>query len=142
MPETMDDWTRLCNLLDDDAEFAPAVLDAIEGGEAPWDALIGGLDDAGAVAYLDKSDTGAELAEALPALPRIFRTGVDLDEVGDVTDLDAAIARADEIITSGGLQLIHISDPEDEDAYPLVAVQTANVDEIRELIRKLGPLAT
>lgn len=137
MTGTIDDWTRLCNLLDDDPEFAPAVLDAVEAGDGPWDALIDALDDAGALAYLDRSDTGVELADALAGLPRVFRADVDLDAVGDVDDLDDAIAKADQLLASHLLHLVHIEDPEDEDAHPLVAVSNANVDEIGTLIAKL-----
>ncbi|WP_194421463.1 DUF6630 family protein [Microbacterium abyssi] len=138
MTDTIEDWTRLCNLLDEDPEFAPAVLDAVEAGDDPWDALIDALDDAGALAYLDLGDTGVELAEALPALPRVFRTGVDVDEVGDVDDLTAAVNRANELLGAHGLHLVHIEDPEDEDAYPLVAVTAADVDEIANLISRLA----
>ena len=134
---TTEDWTRLCNLLDDDPEFAPAVLDAVEAGDDPWDALIDALDDAGSLAYLDLGDTGVELADALPALPRVFRTGADVDAVGDVDDLTAAVAKAKEILAPHRLSLVHIEDPEDEDAYPLVAVPVANVDEIATLIERL-----
>lgn len=137
MTEAIDDWTRLCTLIDDDPELAPSALDAIEAGEGPWEALIGGLDDSGALAYLDRSDTGAELAEALPALPRVVRTGIDLDTVGDIDDLDAAIEKANELLAPHSIHLIHIEDPEDEEAYPLIAVPTGNVDEIRGLIAKL-----
>ncbi|MGO1801458.1 MAG: DUF6630 family protein [Microbacteriaceae bacterium] len=135
---TIDDWTRLCNLLDDDPEFAPAVLDAIEAGDEPWDALIDALDDAGGLAYLDRGDTGDELADALPALPRVFRTGVEFDEVGDIGALGDAIRRADELLAPHGLGLLHIEDPEDEDAHPLVAIPTTDVDEIVALIARLS----
>ena len=135
---TIDDWTRLCGLLDDDPELAPAVRDAAEHDEDPWDALIDALDDAGALAYLDRGDTGVELADALAALPRVFRADVELDEVGDVDDLDAAIAKANELLAPRLLRLVHIADPEDEDAHPLVAVPAANVDEIHALIGSLG----
>lgn len=137
MTTTMDDWMRLCTLLDDDPELAPATLAAVEAGESPWDALIEGLDDSGALAYLQKSDTGGELEDALPALPRIARAGVELDEVGDIDDLGAAIARANELLATHGLALMHIEDPEDEDAYPLVAVATADLNETNTLITKL-----
>ncbi|HWK79106.1 DUF6630 family protein [Microbacterium sp.] len=136
---TIEDWTRLCGLLDDDPELAPAVRDAIEHGDDSWDALIDALDDAGALAYLDRGDTGVELVDALAALPRVFRADVELDEVGDVDDLDAAIAKANELLASHLLRLIHIEDPEDEDAHPLVAVLAANVDEIQALIGRLTP---
>ena len=133
----MDDWTRLCNLLDDDPEFAPAVLDAVEAGDEPWDALIDALDDAGALAYLDRDDTGVQVADALPALPRVFRAGVELDEVGDIDDLQDAVAKANQLLAPHTLRLIHIDDPENEDAFPLVAVPTTNVDEIERLIANL-----
>src|SRR5690554_5237108 len=135
---TSDEWTRLCELLDDDPEIAPAVRKALDEGDDPWDALIDALDDAGALAYLDREDTGDELAEALPALPRIQPTGAALDEVANVEDLAAAIARADEILAPHGLRLMHIEDPEDEDAYPLVAVATATADETVALMAKLA----
>ncbi|WP_417509944.1 hypothetical protein [Microbacterium sp.] len=137
MTNTFDDWTRLCNLLDEDPEVTPAALEAVEAGESPWDALIEALDDSGALAYLDKSDTGAELADALPALPRIVRTGIDLEEVADIGDLSAAIISANELLAAHGLTLIYLADPEDEDAHPLVAVPTADLDEINALIEKL-----
>jgi hypothetical protein len=136
---TTDDWTRLCDLLDDDPELAPAVRDAVDHGDDPWDALIDALDDAGALAYLDRGDTGVELADALAALPRVFRAYVELDEVGDVDGLDAAIAKANELLAPHLLRLVHIDDPEDDDAHPLVAVPTANVDEVQALIGRLGP---
>lgn len=135
---TIDDWTRLCALLDDDPDFAPAVLDAIEAGDDPWSALIDALDDAGALAYLDRDDTGAELVDALAALPRVFRADIELDEAGDVDDLDAAIAKANELLASRLLRLVHVEDPEDEDAHPLVAVPTSNVDEIQTLLGRLS----
>ncbi|MGP6176333.1 DUF6630 family protein [Microbacterium sp. A196] len=137
MTNTFDDWTRLCRLLDDDPELTPATLDSVEAGESPWDALIEGLDDSGALAYLDKRDTGAELADALPALPRIIRTGIELDEVGDINELDRAITSANELLAAHGLTLLYLADPDDEDAHPLVAVPTADLNEINALIEKL-----
>lgn len=138
MTKLIDDWVRLCNLLDDDPEFAPAVVDAVEAGDDPWDALIDALDDAGALAYLDVGDTGAELVDAVSGLPRVFRADIELDKVSDVDDLDEAIAQANVIFASHLLRLIHIEDPEDADAHPLVAAASANVDEIHSLIAKLG----
>jgi len=134
----INDWNRLCDLLDDDLEIAPAVREALREGDDPWDALIGALDDAGALAYLDRTDTGEELAGALPALPRVHRLGLDLDVVGDVDDLASAITRVDEMLAPHGLQLLHITDPEDEDAYPLIAVLSADHDEAVTLIEKLA----
>ena len=131
---TIDDWTRLCALIDDDPELAPGVREAID--DDPWGALIDGLDECGALAYLDWKDGGMQLADALPQLPRVFRTGADLDEVGDVDALEAAIVRADEFLAPHGLRIIRLE--EDSDAHPLVVVPTANVAEIVELAAKLG----
>lgn len=134
MSDIADDWTRLCDLLDDDPELVPAVLEADE--KERWTALIDGLDDAGALAYLDENDSGIELADALPALPRIFRAGIDVDEVGDVDgDIAAAIARADEILAPHGLRLVHLE--EDSDSYPLVTVPSENVSAIIDLAERL-----
>lgn len=121
-----DDWARLCALLDDDPELAPSVM-AADAAER-WDALIDGLDDAGALAYLEEGDGGVELADALPQLPRIFRTGVELDEVGDVSDLPGALARADAMLAAHALQLLRLE--EDPTAVPIVAVPVEHVDEI------------
>ncbi|MGM7698130.1 DUF6630 family protein [Microbacterium sp. A84] len=137
---TIEDWARLCALLDDDPELEPAVRQAVADETDAWQVLIDGLDEAGALAYLDGKDTGIELADALPALPRIFRTGVDVDEVGDVDgELSAAVVRADELLNPHGLRLVYLD--EDTDAYPLVAVPTANVDEIIALSERLGHTA-
>ncbi|KDA06678.1 hypothetical protein DC31_09050 [Microbacterium sp. CH12i] len=133
----MNDWTRLCELLDDDPELLPAVRLAVAGDEDPWTALIDGLDDAGALAYLEVNDTGIELADALPPLPRVFATGVELDKVGDVEgDLTAAIVRADSLLASRDLRIVYLD--EDSDAYPLVVVPIANVAEILEITERLG----
>lgn len=139
---TIDDWARLCALLDDDPELEPAVRQAVADQVDAWQVLIDGLDEAGALAYLDAQDTGVELADALPALPRIFRSGVDVDAVGDVDgdgDLPAAVSRADELLGPHGLRLLYLD--EDSDAYPLVAVPIANIEEIIALSGKLGHVA-
>jgi len=134
MSDAADDWTRLCDLLDDDPEIAPAVLEADDDDR--WTALIDGLDEAGALAYLDENDSGVELADALPALPRIFRAGIDVEEVGDIDgDVTMAIARADEILAPHGLRLVYLE--EDTDAYPLVVVPAENVSAILELTERL-----
>lgn len=138
MTATIEDWTRLCTLLDDDPELEPAVRRAAEADDSPWTALIDGLDDAGSLAYLDESDTGSELADALPPLPRIVRTGVGVDEVGDIDDLTAAIMRADELLAPHGLRTLCLHDEEDADAYPLLVVPSANVDEILVITAALG----
>lgn len=133
----MDDWLRLCTLIDDDHELVQSVRRAVsEGGDA-WAALIDGLDDAGALAYLDVDDTGMELADALPQVPRIFAAGVDIDEVGDVDgDLAAAIVRADSILAPHDLRIVFLE--EDSDAYPLVVVPIANVAPILDIVGRLG----
>ncbi|WP_300268254.1 hypothetical protein [Microbacterium sp.] len=133
----MDDWLRLCALIDDDHKLVQSVRLAVsEGGDA-WAALIDGLDDAGALAYLDVDDTGMELADALPQVPRIFAAGVDIDEVGDVDgDLAAAIVRADSILAPHDLRIVFLE--EDSDAYPLVVVPIANVAPILDIVGRLG----
>lgn len=135
MSDANDDWARLCDLLDDDPEVAPAVLEADDDDR--WTALIDGLDEAGALAYLDEGDSGVELADALPALPRVFRAGIDLDEVGDIEGgIDEAATRADELLARHGLRLVFLED--ESDAYPLVAVPAENVSAILELTERLG----
>lgn len=136
----MDDWTRLCELLDDDPELAPGVQRAVNDGEDAWTALIDGLDDAGALAYLDWKDTGVQLADALSQLPRVFATGTELDAVADVEgDLTAAIAHADSILATHELRIVYLD--EDSDAYPLVVVPIENVAEIIEITTRLGFVA-
>lgn len=136
----MDDWTRLCELLDNDPELAPSVQRAVSDDEDAWTALIDGLDDAGALAYLDEKDTGIELADALPQVPRVFATGVDLDEVGDVEgDLTRAIVCADSILAAHDLRIVYLD--EDSDAYPLVVVPIKNVAEIIAITKRLGSSA-
>lgn len=158
MNEETGDWARLCALLDDDPELEPSVRRAVtdpagyfadhEGdlrdrgisssaSVDAWLVLIDGLDEAGALAYLDQQDTGIELADALPALPRIIQAEIDVDAVGDVEgDLAAAIMRADEILAPYDLRLVYLE--EDPDAYPLVAVDSAQVDEILAIAARLG----
>ena len=134
----MNDWIRLCELLDDDPELIPAMRQSIEAGEADlWTSLIDGLDDSGALAYLDWKDTGGELADALSQVPRVFARGIELDEVGDVEgDLTAAIPRADSILAPHELRIVYLD--EDSDAYPLVVVPIGNVAEILEITKRLG----
>ena len=146
MTDSTATWARLCALIDDDPDLAPAVLDAAEDDR--WETLFDGLDDAGSLAYLEQDDTGMELAEALPALPRIVGAGVELDEVGDIDDLDAAIARADEILAPHGLRLLYLDeddvvdgDDEDDKAFPLIAVPLGSADEIIALASAIGRTA-
>lgn len=133
----VNDWTRLCELLDDDPELAPAVQRAVNDGEDAWAALIDALDEAGVLAYLDWKDTGIELADALPQVPRVFAVGVELDEVADVDGaLPSAIIRADSILALHDLRIVYLE--EDSDAYPLVVVPITNVAEILEITARLG----
>jgi len=134
---SVNDWTRLCDLLDDDPELAPAVRRAVSDNADAWTALLDGLDEAGVLAYLDRKDTGIELADALAQVPRVFAVGIDLDEVADVEgDLSAAIVRADSILATHDLRIVYLE--EDSDAYPLVVVPVANVAEIIEIAARLG----
>lgn len=156
-----DDWIRLCELLDDDPGLAGAVRLAVSDQEAyfaqheqalldrgiesagevdPWIVVIDGLDEAGALAYLDWQDSGAELVDALNGVPRVFRSGAQLDPVTDVEgDLPSAIARADEILAPRGLRVVYLD--EDSDAYPLVVVPVAHAEEIVALSTRLGQSA-
>ena len=132
----MDDsaaWQRLCTLLDDDEHLWPAVAESLEDpdGDA-FEALIGGLDDAGVLAYLDPEDTGMELADALAQLPRVFRLQLDLGVVTDTDDLDEAIALADQTLEARGFVLVRLDEP-DEDAHALVAVPAGGLEEILEI---------
>lgn len=139
---TTSDWVRLCELLDDDPLIRPEVERAAQPNDDadPWMALIDGLDDAGALAYLDPDDSGVELVDALSQLPRIVRAGIDLDPVGDVDgDLTAAIVVADGILAGHELTVIHLE--EDDDAYPLVVVPRENAADAIALARRLGQAA-
>ncbi|UNK69834.1 hypothetical protein [Microbacterium sp. H1-D42] len=129
------DWARLCELLDDDPELGPGVERSLDAD--PWIALIDGLDDAGALAYLESTDSGVELADALAQLPRVFRAGAELDSVGDVDgELATAIAVADGILSRHDLRIVRLE--EDEDACPLVVVPHSHVAEIVALAARCG----
>ncbi|SCX44062.1 hypothetical protein SAMN03159343_1348 [Klenkia marina] len=135
-------WERLCALLDDDPELWPSVQATLEDPPAdPWTALLDGLDDAGALAYLDHDDQGSELAEALAGVPRVRDARLDL---GRVTDTDGDVARAvqvaDEVLAPAGLCLVHLA--EDSDAYPLVAVRSVDRAEIERVVAELGHSTT
>ncbi len=134
-------WELLCRLLDDDEELLVGVRAELESGEDAdaWATLFDGLDDSGALAYLESTDTGVELADALAQLPRIFATGIDLDPVGDVEDLDAAITVAAGMLIARGLTLIYLE--EDTDAHPLVAVPADRAERILGLAAELGGTA-
>jgi hypothetical protein len=126
-------WERLTRLLDDDELLWPHVREALESSdEDPWEALVNGLDDAGALAYLDAGDTGMELADALAQLPRVFRLQPDLGKVNDTDELGDALVAADGLLARNGCRLVQLVD-DDEDAYALAVVPEANVPELVRL---------
>ncbi|WP_286276324.1 DUF6630 family protein [Naasia aerilata] len=132
------EWERLTRLLDDDEHLWPRVLEAFEDdGEDAWEALLGGLDDAGVLAYLHEDDSGMELADALAQLPRVFRLSLDLGRVNDTDDLDEAMAAADTLLSNAGFRLVMLED-DDEDARALVVVPAGVLDEITELATAVG----
>lgn len=131
------DWRRLCALLDDDESVWAAVESALGRGEDPWEALLDGLDDAGALAYLRSDDTGMELSDALAQLPRVFALQPDLDEVTDTDDLGEAVRIADAALASGDLGLLRLIE-DDEESWPLVAVPRVVVNEVHAIVRALG----
>jgi hypothetical protein len=130
------DWKRLCGLIDDDEAVWDVVEAALAAGDDPWDALIGGLDDAGALAYLQVGDTGMELSDALAQLPRVFALQPVLDEVTDTDDLVEATAAADRILGAADLRVIRLI--EEEDAWPLVVVPTSGAEDVAVLVTTLG----
>ena len=130
------DWKRLCGLIDDDEAVWEAVDAALAAGDDPWDALISGLDDAGALAYLQVGDTGMELSDALAQLPRVFALQPDLDEVTDTDDLVEATAAADRILGAADLRVIRLI--EEEDAWPVVVVPASGAADIAGLVTALG----
>lgn len=137
MTPVHENWVRLCGLLDDDPQLVAAVSQAVED---PWLAMIEALDDAGALAYLEPGDTGAQLADALAGLPRVFAASIDLDSIGDVdADLMTAVAVANEMLDEQGLALVYLE--EEPDAYPLVAVAADDAEEIVALAGALGHVA-
>lgn len=130
-------WERLCSLLDDDEQLWPAVEAALEESDGdPWDALLDGLDDAGALASLESEDTGMELADALAQLPRVFRLQPDLGEVTDTDDLDEAIRAADRLLEEHAHRLL-ILENDDEDVHELVVVPEEAVGPILETAEAL-----
>jgi hypothetical protein len=130
-------WERLCSLLDDDEHLWPAVEAALaEPDGDPWDALLDGLDDAGALASLEAEDTGMELADALVQLPRVFRLQPDLGEVTDTDDLDEALRVADRALEEHGHRVL-ILENDDEDVHELVVVLQEGVGPILETAEAL-----
>lgn len=151
------DWVRLSTLLDDDDLLPKAVALAATDAVAyfaeheevlkltgstsatdvnPWTALLDGLDDAGALAYLDANDTGMEVSEAMSELPRIKEIGADLTAISDIDDLDEAIAHVDAILAPHGLRVICLT--EDSDAYPLVVIPISHSAEVSQLAQESG----
>ena len=130
-------WQRLCTLIDDDEQLWPSVSAALELEDAdPWETLLDGLDDAGALAFLDTADTGMELVDALNQLPRVFRLQPDLDEANDTDDLDGAIRAADATLSSEGCRIVELGQA-DQDARALVVVRSADVAELTRLAAEL-----
>ncbi|WP_298942651.1 hypothetical protein [uncultured Microbacterium sp.] len=133
----IEDWVRLGALLEDDPEVGKAIRHAGRDGGDVRAALFDALDDAGALAYMEWSDSGVELADALAQVPRVFQTGADLDEVGDVAGgLTEAIARADGILSAHDLRTVYLD--EGSDACPLVVVASGDVEEITALAARLS----
>ena len=130
------EWTRLCALLDDDEGVREAVESALAEGDDPWEALLDGLDEAGALAFLRADDTGMELSDALAQLPRVFALQPDLDEVTDTDDLVAATAAADRILAAADLRVVRLV--EEEDAWPIAVVPSAGAGDIAALVGSLG----
>lgn len=140
-------WRQLCSHLSEDAGLWVSLSEnwaAAESVTEPallWQGLLEGLDDSGDLAFLDRADSGVELATALEALPRLRGTRLDLDLIGDVEgSLAQAIARADEVLAGDGLRLLHLPDDEDPDAYPLVAVRVEVFDEVVMQLAELFPV--
>lgn len=130
-------WQRLCALIDDDEHLWPSVSAALELEDAdPWETLLDGLDDAGALAFLDTADTGMELVDALAQLPRVFRLQPDLDEANDADDLDDAIRAADATLGGSGCRILELGQA-DADARALVVVHTADLTELMRLAAEL-----
>ena len=133
----IEDWVRLGALLEDDPEVGKAIRHAGRDGGDVRAALFDALDDAGALAYMEWSDSGVELADALAQVPRVFQTGADLDEVGDVAGgLTEAIARDDGILSAHDLRTVYLD--EGSDACPLVVVASGDVEEITALAARLS----
>ena len=130
------DWRRLCALLDDDEAVWEAVSAALQGGDDPWEALLDGLDEVGALAFLRADDTGMELSDALAQLPRVFALQPDLDEVTDTDDLGAATAAADRILAAAGLRVVRLV--EEDDAWPVAVVPSSGTEDLAGLVIGLG----
>ncbi|MFV0430102.1 MAG: hypothetical protein ACK5KO_11855 [Arachnia sp.] len=155
---TSTQWARLCELLADDDELAPGVTLAAADPEEffgrheatlrqrgigaadavnPWLVLIDGVDDAGALAYLDGKDGGEELAWALGELPRVVAAGIPLSAVAKAAgDIEHVAIVADRILGLHGLRLVLVD--EGSDAYPFVVVAAAQADEVVGLAAALG----
>lgn len=131
-----DSWRRLCASLDEDQAVWESVEAALEAGEDPWEALLDGLDEAGALAFLRSDDTGMELSDALAQLPRVFALQPDLDEVTDTDDLREATAAADRILAGSALRVVRLV--EEDDAWPVAVVPSANAGAVADLAAALG----
>lgn len=130
-------WDRLCTLLEDDDLLRSSVREALADPEDdPWDALLGGLDDAGALASLEAEDTGMELSDALAQLPAVFRLQPDLGTVTDTDDLDDAVREADRVLAEHGHRLLAL-ESDDPDVRELVVVPEESVGPILETAEAL-----
>jgi hypothetical protein len=132
------EWRRLCGLLDDDETVWQAVETALQEGGDPWEALLDGLDDAGALAYLQVGDTGMELTDALAQLPRVFELQPDLGAATDTDDLEEAMRTADRALVPGRLQLLRLIEDDDPESWPVVVVPVDSAEAIRGLADALG----
>ena len=136
-PDVVARWRRLCALLDDDPELWPTVRATLEDPPAdPWTALLDGLDDAGALAYLDAGDQGEELADALTRVPRVVRARLDLGPVTDTDgDVPTAVRAADAVLAPAGLSWWTWRRSR---CRPVVVVLAGDKAEIQRLARELG----
>lgn len=133
-----EDWRRLCALLDDDPAVWEAVDAALTAGDDGWEALLDGLDEAGALAYLQVDDTGMELTDALVQLPRVYRLRPDLNAVTDTDDLVEAMRLADAVLAAGALRLLRLVEEDDDESWPVVAVDAGAGSDIEVLAAALG----
>ncbi|MGN6744027.1 MAG: DUF6630 family protein [Amnibacterium sp.] len=131
-------WDRLCTLLEDDDLLRSSVREALEDPDGdPWDALLGGLDDAGALASLEAEDTGMELSDALAQLPRVFRLQPELGTVTDTDDLGEAVREADRVLAEHGHRLLALESDDEPDVRELVVVPEESVGPILETAEAL-----
>lgn len=133
-------WRRLCDLLGGgEQEVWEAVSGAIAAGDDPWEALLDGLDEVGALAYLQADDTGMELTDALAQLPLVFAAQPDLDTATDTDDLVEATLAADAALRGDDLRIVRLV--EADDAWPVVVVPAGAAADVAALAAEVGHLA-